>query len=516
MAIYATEASIFLALLCIPAMLCLYFFFYKENTKVALGLLVFTGFLLSLFMAAIDPFLHPWDERFHALVAKNMMEAPFQPMLFVDPVLPYQQGDWTGEHIWLHKQPLFLWQMALSMKLFGVHEITMRLPAVLMTSLSILLIYDLAKHWTKNISVAFIAAFLFTFCNYQLELLAGRYMLDQNDIAFAFYMTACIWAFVRYTASVKPLKWVLAIGVFAGAAILNKWLTGLLIFGGWGLYLLIEKDWRFQPLRWGHLVGAFAVCVFVFMPWQWYISVVFPVESSIAYAHNALHIHEVVEGHKGSAWFHLEMMWRMYGLFGLLSMLLGFYFLYQHKEIRHKISIALLAMLVVIYVFFSLIVATKMPSFTYPVNAIFWVIASLGLYLSLKNVLPEKRNKIWMPIAVFVIAITILKPWHIADHRSENNRERVVQINNTKKVKSLDLANDFPSKVIINCKTFQNIDVMFYQDATAYHWFPKEEELDSLTNLGIEFAAFESFGNQYLPDYITSNESVEVIPVRME
>jgi len=40
MAIYATEASLFLALISIPAVISLYFFFKKGNTKLALMFLV--------------------------------------------------------------------------------------------------------------------------------------------------------------------------------------------------------------------------------------------------------------------------------------------------------------------------------------------------------------------------------------------------------------------------------------------------------------------------------------------
>ena len=516
MAIYATETAVYLALLCIPAMVSLYFFFIKENTKLGLSFLVLTGFLLCLFMAAVDPFLHPWDERFHALVAKNMMSYPFRPMLLVDPIYQYDLHDWSGTHIWLHKQPLFLWQMALSMKIFGVHEISMRLPSVIMTTINILLVYDLTKQWTKNSSAAYFAAFLFTFSNYHLELLAGRYMLEQNDVAFVFYMTLSIWALVRYTGSSKPLKWVVLIGLSAGAAILNKWLTGLLVFGGWGVYLLLEKTWRTNLTRWLHIALGFVICLLVFMPWQIYIMKAFPVESAITYAHNALHIRQVVEGHDGTVWFHLDQMFRHYGKLVIAGFIVGFYFLLRSKKVSTKLTIALFAMVLVIYLFFSLIVATKMPAFTYPVNAIFWALSGLGLYETLNMFLPKRIRKIMFPLLLFVMAIYTLKPTEMVEYRSYSNKWRVAKINNTKMFKGLDLANDYPGKVIVNLKSYDHLDLMFYQDVNAYHWFPKEAELDSLVNEGFQFAAFESFGNQFLPDYILENENVTIIHERIE
>ena len=74
---------------------------YFDNTQVALLLVAGIFFIISLFFqttnrdnlslvflgltatcifsfaALLDPFLNIWDERFHALVAKNMMNHPF-------------------------------------------------------------------------------------------------------------------------------------------------------------------------------------------------------------------------------------------------------------------------------------------------------------------------------------------------------------------------------------------------------------------------------------------------------
>jgi len=117
-------------------------------------------------MAAVDPFLQDWDERFHALVAKNLIHHPLTPMLRLDPIMAFKIEDWCCNHIWVHKQPLFLWQMALSMKLFGVNEVAMRLPSVIMGTISIYFVYDLANRWIKNIDISFVAALLFAVSNY--------------------------------------------------------------------------------------------------------------------------------------------------------------------------------------------------------------------------------------------------------------------------------------------------------------------------------------------------------------
>jgi hypothetical protein len=94
-------------------------FFNIGKTKISLLLLFVGSLVLGFFMANLDPFLILWDEQYHALVAKNLMQNPLVPKLYANPLLEYDYRNWTGNEIWLHKQPLFLWQIALSLKLLG-------------------------------------------------------------------------------------------------------------------------------------------------------------------------------------------------------------------------------------------------------------------------------------------------------------------------------------------------------------------------------------------------------------
>ncbi|HMG14269.1 MAG TPA: hypothetical protein VK590_02410 [Saprospiraceae bacterium] len=102
----------------------------KDNYKLALLLLIIAGLALRIYTAT-DLFLHDWDERYHALVAKNLIQHPLLPTLYDNPVLAYDYKSWSSNHIWLHKQPLPLWMMAFSMYLFGVNEIALRIPSII-------------------------------------------------------------------------------------------------------------------------------------------------------------------------------------------------------------------------------------------------------------------------------------------------------------------------------------------------------------------------------------------------
>src|ERR1051326_526477 len=280
------------------------FLFLNGKMKFSLVALFIAALMLRFTMATIDPFLNLWDEQYHALVAKNMMQHPFTPMLVTNPVLPYYFENWSKNHIWLHKQPLFLWQMALSMKLFGVNEFAVRLPSAIMSALCVLLIFRMGK-LLMNEKVGWYAAFLFAFSNFQLEFALGRINTDHNDLAFMFYVTASIWAWLEYEHS-KKIKWIILTGVFSGMAVLVKWLTGLLVFGGWTLALLFVKEERSKWKNYRNILFSFFIALAVFLPWQIYKSMMFPIESAIEYKFYALHFTIPLDGHDGPWWYHFE------------------------------------------------------------------------------------------------------------------------------------------------------------------------------------------------------------------
>ncbi|MEZ4885065.1 MAG: glycosyltransferase family 39 protein [Chitinophagales bacterium] len=513
MVFYSSEVNFALIAAALPALASLYVFFFKKNHKLALFLLGLSGLMLRFAIASFDPYLQEWDERYHALVAKNLMDFPFRPMLRIDPILEYQKDAWCCNHIWVHKQPLFMWQMAVSMKIFGVNEIAMRLPSVIMGTLSIFMIFEIAKFWTKDGTVAYLSSFLFTFSYYQLELTSGRFSLDQNDAAFAFYVTASIWAFVKYLKTNYSIKWVVIVGMLVGGAVLNKWLTGLLIFGGWGLYILLSEGWIKDYRKWLHLLLAFFVSLVVFMPWQIYILHAFPEESAIMYEHNRRHIFEPLDGHIGDIWFHFNQMKVTYGRFLLIFIPLGIIQLFRDKKVSKSLTISFVSMGIIIYLFFSAIVQTKMPAFTFPVHSLIWTMIAFGIY-SVSELVFNKLaiyQKYFLYVFLYVcMGIYTLKPWEIAKYRDVHNEMRNTKIYNTAIYKNLS-KEKIEGRVILNCKAFEDTDVMFYQDVNAYHWYPEQHTLDSLLEIGYQFAAFQNHTNQGLPEYISNNKDILII-----
>jgi len=386
----------------------------------------------------------------------------------------------------------------------------MRLPSVLMGTFSIYFIYDMALKWLKNRDIAFLSALLFAVSYYQLELTSGRFPLDQNDVAFAFYMTASFWAFTRYLQASSRLKWAVLTGVFVGAAVLVKWLTGILVFGGWGLYLLLSLREGFRWKEWRDLGVSVLTSVLVFLPWQLYIMYRFPQESAIIFEYNRRHIFEVLEGHQGSAWYHLAQMPAIYGWFFLLFIPIGIYYVLNAKQVNKNLSIAFLAMIAVIYFFFSVIVQTKMPAFAFPVNALIWILIAAGIHGVLTGIKWNFHPRLHY-LLFFLLAMYALKPWEILSYRSINNEKRNIKIHNTQLYQTLRLEGELQGRVILNCKSFEDIELMFYRDVNAYARYPAKKELERAKARGYTFAAFRNHGNYRQPSYISEDEDIVII-----
>ena len=178
-------------------MLSLYLFLLRNRPAAGVWCLFAGAFLLRWWMAGLDPYLNDWDERFHAIVAKNLMHNPLKPVLRLQPIMPYDYTAWCCNVVWLHKQPLFLWQMALSMRVFGVELWSLRLPDVLMGALLVFPVVRMGA-LLRDRETGFYAAFLYAGAFHQLELISGMQSMEHNDVAFLFYVALSLWAYLEY------------------------------------------------------------------------------------------------------------------------------------------------------------------------------------------------------------------------------------------------------------------------------------------------------------------------------
>lgn len=480
-------------------------------------LILIIGFTLRIGAILADPFLHPWDERFHALVARNMMDNPFVPILRVNPITDiYDKFIWCCNHIWIHKQPLFMWQMALSMEIFGVSEWSMRLPSAIMGTLLILIIYRIAIILNLKQQVALLAALLLACSNFHLQMIAGIHGMDHNDVAHGFYVLASIWALFEYQKS-KKWYWIIFVGVFSGAAILNKWLTGLLVYLIWGI-ILIALIYKRSPIKKQIFLflSSLIICCIVFLPWQFYILHRFPDLAAYEYEFNRRHIYEALEGHEGGYFYYFNFLKDLFGKFLYFLIPIGILLSLRNKLIDSNLNLGIIAAIGFVFLFFSIIVKTKVDTY------LFFIVPLALLYISISlDYIIELLGKMikpnyLTPMICIIVATVSINPQWIKNYFSANNKERNERIFNANIYRELNKNLPDSIHVVMNMNSFEDIDVMFYNKGiTAYHWLLPEEDFKSFEYRKIPIAVFEPHGNYNLPDYVLKYPYLYIIKKKL-
>lgn len=461
---------------------------FKLNNSRGLVLLFFSSLILGVFFALIDPYLNIWDEQFHALVAKNLVNNPLHPKLIPISEVQYDYKSWVQNYTWLHKQPLSLWQIALSIKIFGTEVWAVRLPSVLMHAALVFPIFKMGKT-IYNAKVGFAAAVIFSTLNFPLELVSGLHTAEHIDVAFLFYITFSIWAGVNYLSS-KHIKWAITLGVFVGLAILSKWLVGLLAFGAWGLFMLFNASFRRNTLIWKHLFLALGIALLIALPWQIYAYIQFPEEFLHEMAYNALHFSTTIEGHGGDAWFYWDNLKLIYGTNGFLSLIL-FCLIFSAFFAKNKqlLKIYLAISVLLPYIFFTL-ATTKMNAFCVIVSPLV-VILAIGQFQKLINHLfPVFELKYFNKFAPFIIILTaliLIKPKTIIDnHYLNDTQRRKDYIGLSEKIINYNFPKNDQNIIVYGVDYFYHANIlwMFHHDITAVNYQMSSTEVEKHKKMG--------------------------------
>ena len=468
------------------------YYFHKGKYTTALGLIMIAGLFLRIFVGS-DHYLHAWDERYHALVAKNMMEHPLVPTLYDHPYLNFDYTNWTANHIWVHKQPLPLWSMSLSMKVFGVNEFALRLPSILLSTLGIWLTFGIAKRFFGS-RVGVLAAFLFAIHGLILEIGAGRVATDHTDLFFLVFVMLGVYFAIRYAES-RKLIFTLLCGVAVACAVLSKWLPALIVLPVWLLVVYQNK-----PINYKRSIRDFIillVVIFVLVaPWQWFIRTYFPIETVWENSFNMKHLTQVLDDQGGPFYYHFDKMRMVYGELVYIPFL---WFIYiTIKKRTNGYYWALLIWILVPYLFFSM-AKTKMQGYTlFTAPALFIICALFWNYLRMNLKLFKQK---WLIVTVLVLIIALpvrysferMKPFTKSTELNpvwaKELREFGEQTKGKGKVVLLNVSNP--------------IEAMFYADIIAYPYYPTEDIVNKLLKKGCEvYINGNEFRDQFKNEHI--------------
>jgi len=498
-----------------------YFLFFGGRKRLGLFFLFFGSTVLGLAIASLDPFLWSWDEQYHALVAKHMAQDPLRPVLLQHPIFGYDYRNWVYNHVWLHKQPLFLWQMALSIKLLGATELAVRLPSVLMHAIIPLFIYRMGR-LAVNAETGFIAGLFFSFAYFPLSLVAGAQATDHNDVAFLFYVTASCWAWFELQRS-GAMRWALALGLLAGCAIMVKWLAGLLVFGMWGIGALAVQ-WPHLRIRQtlGQMLAALAVCVAVALPWQLHVHRAFPAEA--AHEREMMHRHfsEAVELHESDWNYHFtEGLDRIYGAGAAVPwlLLLGLAVLLVRTH-RSDMRWGMAAAVVAVYGFYSL-AATKMTAFPLIVAPVIFL--GLGalteVTMGLLHAYVGHRGQQVLRLAACVAVCLMLLDMHMVSNKHALHVNGELNVHLAKKRTERALAHQLERDlgaaphVLFNVAQDHGGDIhlMFFTDHVAFGHVPTPEEIATARIALPDHPIVVMDRGQPLPEYLLTCPDVRVL-----
>lgn len=428
----------------------------RIKTAIILLFILLLGLFLRVQLSQ-DPYLHEWDERFHALVAKHLAANPFKPVLYKDALLSYDYKSWSSNHIWLHKQPLPLWLIACSYKAFGLSEFNTRLPSILFSTLSIYIVYLLGRYlFTRRTGL--LAALFLAINGLIVEMCSGRIATDHYDTLFmSFILLGIFYAYCNATKP-KPTYTVLS-GLFMGMAVMTKWLPALIILPV-HLSFLLRSGLQLKPAMKPVLISM-GICCLVALPWQIYILYTYPQEAKWEYYHHWLHITSELDQQSGGYFYFIDKIRINYSeiIYLPLTYLLHVLFKSRFRDYKY---LALAIWVFLPLLFFSL-AKTKMQGYIlFIAPALFLITADF--YTEVRRFLKEGKasKSLTVPVYLLLSAVIILPVRYCIERTVLAERDA-----GSARLAAQYSKEDVPEKAVV--LGIENpIEFMFYNDCIAY------------------------------------------------
>ncbi len=226
---------------------------FPGNDRIAY--LILLAVCISLYFVGLDncPIIDP-SEGYYVEAVREMLQLGD----YVTPHLNYQ--------IYFSKPILNFWLIALSYNLFGMSELSARLPFVMLSTMLVVATYWFGKS-LLNRRAAFIAAFCLA--TSPLLMLVSR--KSSIDITFTFFVNIALFATALVLS--RPTKWVwIIIYVSLGLGLLTKGPAALVLYGlGLMAFLVVArpslkilKEWFFALKP----IPGLAIFLAVVLPWH--------------------------------------------------------------------------------------------------------------------------------------------------------------------------------------------------------------------------------------------------------
>ena len=349
--------------------------------------------LLGISLAAIILFsfnlggvpLRDWDEGIVAGVAREIYRSPLGSNNWLYPTI--------GDQPYLNKPPFIHWLVALSYSLFGVTEWSTRLPAAILTALSVPLVYAVGREIFAQRSAAIFSSLVY------LTLLPivrhGRLaMLDGSIVCFFLLV---IWSILRSRYHLRAL-WGVSIGL--GLICLTKGLMMGCLFGAIALLFLLWDNPRLLASK--YLGCALVLGLIPALAWYGcqylYYGEQFTQVNLVQQTFSR--IWSSVENHQGEPWYYLlEIIkyahpWLLFLPGGIVLAIR------QYHSSWAKLTLTWTG----IYLLAISLMATKLPWYVIPIYpALSWLIgASLNNIWHSRPDSYSQAGKFWLCLLAFL------------------------------------------------------------------------------------------------------------------
>jgi 4-amino-4-deoxy-L-arabinose transferase-like glycosyltransferase len=472
-----------ISLAAVSALLCWAAIALRRGLAWRVGLVLLAAFLLRA-DAAWQHSLYAWDERYHAVVAKHLAEDPLKPTLYQRPLLPYDPTNWHVNHVWLAHPTGALWLMAGSMRLFGVDELAMRAPSVLLSTASVLLTFLIGAR-TCGERVGLLAAAFHAFNGFLIEL-TGRRGGDHTDTALIFFVLLGVWAALQ-SAREPRLSMLGLAGVALGFGYLSKSFPALIVLPVAFAIFVERAAW---PAALGRTALIALVGVAVAAPWTAYTWIAFPVEAAWTTRSLLIHTTETLEAHPGSTFGYVLGAMRFMGELVWLPVAAAIGASWRASwgsELR-----PLVIWILIPYVTFSLM-ATRLPQYVMIAAPPLFIVQAWFWWRLRERVrtMPSGRRRVAMVALLVFLAVLpakyTLEPTGVLERR--DRRPALFE-----ELRELRARLQLPDAVIFNMP--RPVEAMFYSPYVAYREMPTADQVRQIHAQGIPIVIYQPVGHR--------------------
>ncbi len=257
---------------------------------------------LLLFLALVFPpvFLHLdklpiriWDEARLGVSAYEMHKSG-------NYLIPTYEGE---TEMWSVKPPLVIWLQVLFMKLIGINELAVRLPAALAAFLTTILMLWFCKKYFRSYWLGLISVLILITSSGYIGIHAAR--TGDYDVPLALFMAAYAICFFLFIESGEK-KYLLLFFTALMLSVMTKSSAGLLFLPALFIYALLKKKisalLKMKEFYVGILIFLAPVLSYYLLRETFnpgYIKTVWEAEVADRYS-------EVIEGHDGGFWFYWQ------------------------------------------------------------------------------------------------------------------------------------------------------------------------------------------------------------------